>query len=142
MPSQAQPITDRPVILLAERDVVVRMPLSAYLRECGYRVIEVVDSDEALAVLQQAELTIDVLFTDVALEGTHDGFGLAQWVRQHRVDVQIVMAGTPRKAANEAGKLCEEGPTLTKPYDHQLLESHIRQLLAARERAKAPAQKS
>jgi len=56
--------------------------------------------------------------------------------------VQIVMAGTPRKAANEAGKLCEEGPALTKPYDDQLLESHIRQLLVARERARASRQKS
>jgi CheY-like chemotaxis protein len=134
--------TDRPVILLAERDVVVRMSLAGYLRECGYRVIEVVDSDEALVVLQQTELRLDVLFTDVALEGSHDGFGLAQWVRQHRADVQIVLAGSPKKAATEAGNLCENGPALSKPYDHQLLESHIRQLLAVRERTKASPQKS
>jgi CheY-like chemotaxis protein len=135
-------MTDRLVILLAERDVVVRMPLSAYLRECGYQVIEVVDSDEALTVFQETALSVDVSFIDVALAGTLDGFGLAQWVRQHRPDVQIVMAGSPAKAANEAGKLCAEGPALSKPYDHQLLERHIRQLLATRERANTSPQKS
>jgi DNA-binding response OmpR family regulator len=134
-------MTERPVILLAERDVIVRMPVAAYLRECGYQVIEVVDSDEALAVLQETALSVDVSFIDVALAGTLDGFGLAQWVRQHRAEVQIVMAGSPVKAANEAGKLCEEGPALIKPYDHQLLERHIRQLLAARGRANTSPQK-
>lgn len=130
----------QPVILLAERDILVRMPISAYLRECGFRVLEAVDSEEALALFQQADIKIDVLFTDVALTGSLDGFGLAQWVRQNRADVQIVMAGTPKRAASEAGKLCEDGPAVAKPYDHQFIEKHIRQLLAARERTKVSPQ--
>ena len=34
-------------ILILEADVLVRQPLAAYLRECGYRVLEAASADEA-----------------------------------------------------------------------------------------------
>jgi CheY-like chemotaxis protein len=121
-----------PTILVVDGEVLIRAEIAAYLRDCAYRVIEVGDSDEALAVLKQPDLSIDTMLTDAELPGSMDGFGLAQWVRQNRPEVQIVMAATPNRAASAAGKLCEEGPLLTKPYDPQVLGNRIRQLLAAR----------
>ena len=121
-----------PTILVVDGEVLIRAEIAAYLRDCAYRVIEVGDSDEALAVLRQPDLSIDTMLTDAELSGSLDGFGLAQWVRQNRPEVQIVIAATPNRAASAAGKLCEEGPLLTKPYDPQVLENRIRQLLAAR----------
>ena len=44
----AQP---RPCILLVECDIVVRSPLAEYLRECGYRVLEAVNTIEARELL-------------------------------------------------------------------------------------------
>ena len=123
-----------PTVLLVEEDVLIRMPIADYLRDCGYRVVEAASGTEALMVLRQPNLTVDALFTDAQLSGTVDGFGLAQWVRQNRPGAQIVMAGSPRRAAKEAGKLCEEGPMLAKPYEPQVVEGRIRQLLAARRR--------
>jgi hypothetical protein len=40
----------------------------------------------------------------------------------------------PDRAAHAAGKLCEHGPILTKPYDHKIVLDHIKRLLAARVR--------
>jgi hypothetical protein len=39
-----------------------------------------------------------------------------------------------RQGSEEAGNLCQEGPTASKPYDHQLLLDHIRRSRAARDR--------
>lgn len=123
-----------PTVLLVEEDVLIRMPLAAYLRDCGYKVVEAVSSTEALMVLQQPDVTVDALFADAQLTGGMDGFGLAQWMRLNRPQSQIVLAGTPARAVAEAGRLCEEGPMLAKPYEPQIVENRIRQLLAARQR--------
>jgi hypothetical protein len=62
----------------------------------------------------------------------YDGFAVAQWMRMHRPSVQVVLAGTPDRAANAAGSLCEEGPHLSKPYDPQIVLDRIKRLLAER----------
>jgi DNA-binding response OmpR family regulator len=112
------------------------MPLAAYLRECGFKVVEATDSDEAMTVLQRAEVTVDAMFADAELPGSLDAFGLSQWVRQNYSSVKIILAGSPDKAAAKAGDLCENGPHMTKPYHPQTLEKRIRELLAARERTR------
>ena len=44
------------------------------------------------------------------------------------------MAGTPTRAAVAAAELCETGPKPGKHYDHQAIETRIRELLAERRR--------
>jgi CheY-like chemotaxis protein len=134
MESHQAPPAALPTVLLVEEDVLVRMPIAAYLRDCGYRVVEAASGTEALMVLRQTDVTVDALFTDAQLSGAPDGFGLVRWVRQNRPDARIVMAGNPRRAAKEAAKLCEEGPMLAKPYEPEIVERRIRQLLAKRTR--------
>ena len=36
---------------MVESDVLVRQPIAEYLRQCGYKVIEARDTDEALLIL-------------------------------------------------------------------------------------------
>ena len=40
-------------ILVLDDEVLVRMPICQYLRDCGYRVLEAADADEATAILQK-----------------------------------------------------------------------------------------
>jgi DNA-binding response OmpR family regulator len=68
------------------------------------------------------------------MPGSVDGFSLARWIRENRPGLEVVLVGTPERAANAAGELCEEGPTLAKPYEPQILVDRIKQLLAARAR--------
>jgi CheY-like chemotaxis protein len=42
-------------ILVVEDDVLVRMPISQYLRDCGYKIIEAANADEAMTVLLHEE---------------------------------------------------------------------------------------
>jgi DNA-binding response OmpR family regulator len=126
----AQPET----ILVVEDEILIRMLIAGYLRDCGFKVIEAANGDEAFVVLQQADVAIDIVLSDVDLPGTLDGFGLAQWIRQNRPGMDVILAGSPARAVNAAADLCESGPTLSKPYEPQIVLDEIRRLLAARAR--------
>jgi CheY-like chemotaxis protein len=117
-------------VLVVDDEVIARMVISEYLRECGYRVIEAVGFEEASAVLQHAELRVDVVLCGMRQAVAAGGFALAQWLRKHRPHTEIILAGNHARAADAAGDLCESGPTLAKPYDPQLVLDRIKQLLA------------
>jgi DNA-binding NtrC family response regulator len=128
-------VTEKPeapeTILVVEDDVLIRMPIAQYLRDCGYRVIEAVNADEAMTVLLHRDTVADIVFSDIEMPGTIDGFGLAKWIREHRPGTEIVLAGTVPRSVDAAKELCEAGP-LPKPYEAQAVHDHIRRLLAVR----------
>jgi len=125
-------VTASETVLVVEDEVLIRMVISAYLRDCGYQVIEAVNAEEAIAVLQQTDLTIDVVLSDLEMPGSMDGFGLSQWVREHRKGLHVILIGNPARAADVAAELCDSGPTLSKPYEPKLVVDRIRRLLAER----------
>ena len=108
---------------------MIRTVVAAYLRECGFDVVEAGSADEAIRVLE-ADINVDIVFSDVNMPGSMDGFGLAQWLRRERPGLKIILTSGVARTAKEAGDLCEHGPMLAKPYDHAELERHIRTLLA------------
>jgi CheY-like chemotaxis protein len=122
-------------VLLVDGDVLLRVVIASYLRECGYRVIEAADAEEALRVLEQDELRIDAMLCDVALTGEVDGFSLARRARERRPGLDVIMTGTAARAAHEAAELCEHGPQLKKPYEPQAVVDLIRRLRAERDRS-------
>ena len=131
----ARNIRDEPVaapppsVLVVEDDVLVRTVVAAYLRDCGFDVVEAGSADEAIRVIE-AGLRIDIVFSDVNMPGRLDGFGLAQWVRRERPGLKVILTSGAARKAREAGDLCEHGPFLAKTYDHAELERQIRALLA------------
>ena len=82
------------------------MPIAQYLRDCGYKVIEAVSADEAMAVLLHRETVVDVVFSDIEMPGSIDGFGLAKWIRGHRPGLDVVLAGTIPRTVESAKELC------------------------------------
>jgi len=125
--------TSAETVLVVDDEVLVRMVIAAYLRDCGYRVIEAADAAEAMLALEQDEAgAVSVVLSAVALSGEHDGFTLAQWIRRNRPGCEVMLAGTVARAADAAGDLCEQGPTLARPYEPQTVLDRIRRLLARR----------
>ncbi len=121
-------------ILIVEDEVLIRLDVADYLRECGYRVIEVGNASEAMAVLQSG-CRIDLVFSDVQLPGSSDGFTLSRWVRTHQPEVKVILTSGDARSAQVAGELCEDGPLEKKPYDPQELLKRIRASLAHARRA-------
>jgi DNA-binding NtrC family response regulator len=133
-------VTDKPTlqetILLVEDEVLVRAPIAQYLRDCGYRVIEAVNAEEAMTVLLHEETVVDVVFSDIEMPGAVDGFGLAKWIRERRPGLDVLLAGTINRTVENAKQLCAQG-SVPKPYEAEIVHSHIKRLLAARKTGKA-----
>jgi DNA-binding response OmpR family regulator len=126
-------------VLLAENDVLIRMPVAKYLRDCGYKVIEAVTAHEAIEVLDHERVTADAVISNLELAG--DGFGIAKWVREHKPEVKILLSGTPERSVQAAAELCRNAPGWS-PVDPQLLLRQIRRLLANRHRPARDAQRA
>lgn len=118
-------------VLVVEDEVLLRLVVAEYLRDCGFKVIEAAHADEAVMVLKQPDLQIDVLFSDVEMPGSMDGFALAQWTRANRPGLEVILTGSVPRAVNAAADLCEEGP-MPKPYEPRSVHDRIRRLLASR----------
>ena len=71
--------------------------------------------------------SIDIVFSDVVMPGTMDGFGLARWIRANRPDIHVILTSGVDRSAEMAGILCETGPLLEKPYEPQSVVDRIRQ---------------
>ncbi len=122
-------------ILVVEDEVLIRLVIAEYLRDCGYKVHEAAHADEAVLVLQSPDVTIDIVFSDVAMPGSMDGFGLARWIRANRPEIQVVLTSGIDRSAEVAGMLCEAGPLLAKPYEPQGVVDRIKLLRARADRA-------
>lgn len=120
-------------LLVVEADILARAPLAAYLRECGFKVVEAASALEARMLVVDEVLAIDIVLAEIG-EPARDGFALASWIRQREPGIQILLAGSVEVAAKKAGDLCEERASVSKPYDHQLVLDRIRRAIAARER--------
>jgi DNA-binding response OmpR family regulator len=120
-----------PHILVIDADILVRAPLAEYLRECGYLVMEAVDSVEAQALLADKPSAVDIVLADVGGE-ERSGFALAKWIRERFPDIRVILAGSVAGSVEKAARLCDDGPALSKPYDHGIVLEQIRRLRAAR----------
>jgi DNA-binding response OmpR family regulator len=122
-------------VLLVEGDIIVRHPLAEYLRGCGFKVVETSNGNEARTLLKTPDVEIDLVLVDMMTPA--GGFELSRWIKTEGLVVEVVLAGSVEKAVQHAGKICNEGPALAKPYDHVLVLEHIRRILARRERGRS-----
>src|SRR5207253_6131737 len=104
-------------VIVGESDVLARMVLAQYLRECGYEVLEAGTSDEVLALFRSGR-KIEVVLLNAQISGGLAGFTLTRHIREKFPGTEIVLTFGVAKAAEKAGELCDEGP-LDRPYDPQ-----------------------
>ena len=110
-------------VLVVEDDILVRMPIAAYLRHCGYRVIEAGDGPTALAALDAAAEPIDLLFTDVVLPGGMTGADIARAAKAKQPGLRVLFTtGYARNAIIHHGRLDPGGSKHLLPVDAE--EAH------------------
>jgi len=117
------------IVLLAEDEALVRMMAADVLREeGGFKVVEVVNADEALTVLE-ATADVRALVTDVEMPGSLDGFTLARVVRQAWPHIGIVV--TSGRMAPGPNDLPPGALFIPKPYRPADLVAAVRTVLPA-----------
>ncbi len=122
------------VVLVVEPDVLVRMAVADYLRECGYRVLEASSANEALKILR-AKYEAGVVFSEVKLPGSMDGFALAQQIRREFPGIEMLLTTGAKMAATQGGELCDDGP-IEKPYHHEQILKRLALLLQRQKNSK------
>lgn len=123
-PGEAEP---HHVILVVDDEPAIRAVLSEYLRDCGFHPLSAASGDDAVRMIEQG-IAIDLVFSDVRMPGTLDGYGLARWIMDNRPDLPVLLVtGDQGKAKAAAGIGGTE--TMAKPYDFEILARKIRDTL-------------
>ena len=127
MRGECQPVPAGPaeaaqqVVLVVEDEVVLRMAVSAHLRDIGFVVIEAVDAEEAIELLN-ANHKIRLMFSDITMPGTMDGDQLAEWVSGRYPEIRILLTSGITQRGRQ--------PFLAKPYSFVELQRRIEEMLA------------
>src|SRR5579872_5463105 len=89
---KSEPAALRPLsVLVVEDEPLIRISLSDVLRHDGLVVFEAADGEEAIALLQDDRIFIDLVFTDVRFPSGRNGFELAHWIRTRRPELLIAV---------------------------------------------------
>ncbi|KMO41559.1 response regulator receiver protein [Methylobacterium variabile] len=100
-------------VLIVEDDELVRMMATEMLEDAGIAVLEATNADEAWQLLEQRS-DIRVLFTDVDMPGSMNGFVLAQRVAERWPHIRLVI--TSGRFQPNPDDVPDDGQFVTKPY--------------------------
>lgn len=120
--------TKKPVVLVVEDEVLIRMNTVEIIEDAGFDVLEAANADEAIALLE-ARLDIKVVFTDIDMPGSMNGIKLAQAVRGRWPPIKIIATSGHFKL--KAGDLPDDGRFLPKPYNSKQVADILRDVMAA-----------
>jgi CheY-like chemotaxis protein len=114
-------------VLVVEDEALTRLDAVWMLEAAGFDTVEAGDADEALQVLEARD-DIHVVFTDVQMPGSMDGFGLARVVGE-RWPAVIALVTSGNVDGSEAG-MHAGVPFFPKPYTAIQIASEIRERLS------------
>ena len=80
----------KPVVLVVEDEMVLRMRAVDIVEDAGFEPIEAVSADEAIEILESRD-DIDLLFTDIQMPGSMDGLKLAHAAHARWPHIKIVL---------------------------------------------------
>jgi two-component system cell cycle sensor histidine kinase/response regulator CckA len=125
-----QDLTGRGRVLLIEDEAPVRAFAARALRLRGYEVTEAGSAEEALAMLEDAAVHVDVVVSDVVMPGM-DGPACIREIKKTRPDVRVVFVSG---YAEDALKRGIEGLThctfLPKPFSLNDLTAKVKECVA------------
>jgi CheY-like chemotaxis protein len=121
----AASVEARPVVLVVEDELFIRMQAVSMIEEAGYDVVEASNADDAIAILE-VRGDIRIVFTDIEMPGSMDGLKLARYVRDRWPPIQLVVT-SGRQQINDAD-LPRRSQFVPKPYDSHRLVTVIQRL--------------
>lgn len=108
------------VVLVVEDEEPVRRLAAGTLRELGYRVVEAGNAAAALEALAQAE-KVELLFTDIIMPGTLNGYQLAQEAARRHPGLKVLFTSAYDGDVISGATKGDGLRLLRKPYrDHEL----------------------
>jgi CheY-like chemotaxis protein len=117
-----------PYALVADDDPLIRIDASDILQDAGFRVHEASSVAEAFAILQQAGVSIQLLFTDVQMPpGELNGFDLARRCSTTWPHIKILVSSGMVKP--QPGDMPVGAVFVSKPFSADVIFDRLQQLL-------------
>lgn len=116
----------RPVVLVVEDELMVRMNAVVTLQEIGFEAVAARNADEAINALETRD-DIWAVFTDVQMPGQMDGLRLAKVIRDRWPPVALLVTSGKRNVIQS--ELPNGARFLPKPYLPSQIENALRELL-------------
>jgi CheY-like chemotaxis protein len=121
------PLSTIPYAIVVEDDPIIMMETVFILEDAGFRVYESFDGDEAVLHLTEHWESTVLLFSDVDMPGSMNGFALARHVAEHWPLIEIVIASGHMLPAD--GDMPKKATFLTKPFNQRMVHEHLSQIL-------------
>jgi CheY-like chemotaxis protein len=115
-----------PRVLIVEDESLVRMAVADSLEIAGFKVVEASSGDEAVSLLSRGGTQIDLVFTDVRMPGSVDGFALNAWIRRHLPGIPVILASGDIGKAHSRDELAPGQPFFQKPYSLDAVISRMK----------------
>lgn len=116
-----------PYALVVDDDGFIRMDAMDILQEAGFRTFEASDGDEAMVLLAERHALIVLLFTDVQMPGSRNGFAVARETARQWPHIAIVVASG--LAHPEPGDMPERARFIGKPFTASMVHDHLKEIL-------------
>ena len=110
-------------ILVAEDEPVLRMLISEFLTQSGFKVIEAGDAAMAISLIDAND--IDLVFSDINMPGNMRGDGLADWLAARFPDMPVILTS----GYHVPNTRCGARRFISKPYALAYVELQIREHL-------------
>ncbi|TVQ56753.1 MAG: response regulator [Rhodobacteraceae bacterium] len=124
-------LTGRGVVLLIEDEAPVRAFAARALKLRGYEVLEAANAEEALDLLEDPSLRVDVLVSDVVMPGM-DGPSCVREARRARPDVKVVfVSGYAEDSLKRSMDGLDNCHFLPKPFSLNELTAKVKECVAS-----------
>ncbi|HLK63981.1 MAG TPA: response regulator [Bryobacteraceae bacterium] len=128
-PVEAAPVAGTETILLVEDEHQVRGLTRSMLMRHGYRILDASSGPEALALVSDMDISIDLILTDIVMPQMN-GLELAQQITAARPGIKVLfMSGYTDDAVVRQGFLKAETPFIQKPFTSATLQAKVREAL-------------
>lgn len=113
--------------LVVDDDAVIRMDVAEILDQAGFRCLQAAHGDAAIEVLETHHLDVTLMFSDVDMPGSRNGFALAREVAVKWPHVSVVVASG--RVLPAEGDLPEGARFIGKPFSAQTVHAHLKEML-------------
>ena len=116
-----------PYALVVDDDAVILMHACDIIEEAGFRFFEAANGDEAIKVMDRHADSIVLLFSDVEMPGSMNGFALAHHVAAAWPHVEIVISSG--RVSPSPGDMPLKATFIGKPFNADMVHAHLREIL-------------
>jgi two-component sensor histidine kinase/CheY-like chemotaxis protein len=131
----SDPVAPTTNVLVVEDEMVLRMRAIDIVEDAGFKAVEAVSADEALAILESRS-DIALLFSDIQLPGNMDGLKLAHAVHDRWPAIKIVLVSGQVKLAD--AERPADSRFFGKPLEVKRMISELQEMIGTRALKIAP----